>query len=148
MHYLWQKWVGPHFGRFCSKTHLVTLLLFLVSATEPIPRKQAFAKKKILIGPLYESYTFVKKNVSWFYARLARVLFQEPILRPRITTPAFIFFTTALGSLERFGNKNILLNSEKRSSLLQRWRCSCKFKSRRIGSKFEYFGPYTTPGAQ
>jgi hypothetical protein len=110
--------------------------------------KASICKKKILIGPLYESYTFVKKNVSWFYARLARVLFQEPILRPRITTPAFIFFTTALGSLERFGNKNILLNSEKRSSLLQRWRCSCKFKSRRIGSKFEYFGPYTTPGAQ
>jgi hypothetical protein len=40
----------------------------------------------------------------------------------------------AAGSLARFVNKNILFYFEKRSSLLQRWRCSCKFKSRRICS--------------
>jgi hypothetical protein len=34
----------------------------------------------------------------------------------------------------RFENKNILFYFEKRSSLLQRWLCSCKFKSRRLGS--------------
>jgi hypothetical protein len=34
----------------------------------------------------------------------------------------------------RFEIKNILVYFEKRSSLLQRWRYSCKLKSRRIGS--------------
>jgi hypothetical protein len=42
----------------------------------------------------------------------------------------------ATGSLARFDNKNIFFYFEKRSSLLQRWGCSCKFKSRRIGSWF------------
>jgi hypothetical protein len=40
----------------------------------------------------------------------------------------------ATGSLARFKNKDILFYFEKHSSLLQRWRCSCKLKSRRIGS--------------
>jgi hypothetical protein len=43
-------------------------------------------------------------------------------------------FYNSAGSLARFENKNIFFFYEKRSSLLQRWRCSCKFKSRRIGS--------------
>jgi hypothetical protein len=43
-------------------------------------------------------------------------------------------FYNATGSLARFENKNILFCFEKRSSLLQRWHCSCKFKNRRIGS--------------
>jgi hypothetical protein len=43
-------------------------------------------------------------------------------------------FYSATGSLACFENKNILFYFEKRSSLLQRGRCSCKFKSRRIGS--------------
>jgi hypothetical protein len=38
----------------------------------------------------------------------------------------------ATGSLARFEKKIFF---EKRSSLLQRWRCSCKFKSCRIGSR-------------
>jgi hypothetical protein len=44
-------------------------------------------------------------------------------------------FYNATGSLSRFENKNILLYFEKCSSLLQRWRCRCKFKNRRIGSR-------------
>jgi hypothetical protein len=36
----------------------------------------------------------------------------------------------ATGSLARFENKNILFYYEKRSSLLQHWRCSCNLKSR------------------
>jgi hypothetical protein len=43
-------------------------------------------------------------------------------------------FYNSTGSRARFENKNIFFYFEKRSSLLQRWRCSCKFKSRRIGS--------------
>jgi hypothetical protein len=43
-------------------------------------------------------------------------------------------FYNAAGSLARFENKNISFYFEKRSSLLHRWRCSCKLKSRRIGS--------------
>jgi hypothetical protein len=41
-------------------------------------------------------------------------------------------FYNATGSLARFENKNIFYYFEKRSRcrvLLQRWRCSCKFKS-------------------
>jgi hypothetical protein len=36
---------------------------------------------------------------------------------------------------EFFHLKNIFIFYEKRSSLLQRWRWSCKFQSRRIGSR-------------
>jgi hypothetical protein len=42
-------------------------------------------------------------------------------------------FYNATSSLVRFENKNIFSYFEKRSSLLQRWRCSCKFESRSIG---------------
>jgi hypothetical protein len=47
--------------------------------------------------------------------------------------PTIVIYN-ATGSLARFKNKNILFCFEKHSSLLQRWRCSCKFKNRRIGS--------------
>jgi hypothetical protein len=40
----------------------------------------------------------------------------------------------AKSSLVRFEMKNIFSCFEKGSSPLQRWRCSCKFPSRRIGS--------------
>jgi hypothetical protein len=45
-------------------------------------------------------------------------------------------FYNATDGLARFENKNILFYLEKRCSLIQRWRCSCKYKSRRIGSSF------------
>jgi hypothetical protein len=41
----------------------------------------------------------------------------------------------ATSSLVRFENKNIFFATNKRYSLQQRWRRSCKFKSRRIGSR-------------
>jgi hypothetical protein len=42
----------------------------------------------------------------------------------------------ATGSLVRFATKNIFFYFyEKPSILQQRWRCSCKFRSRRIGSR-------------
>jgi hypothetical protein len=44
----------------------------------------------------------------------------------------------ATGSLACFENKNISFYFYKRSSLLQRWRCSCKFKNRRIGSWLQF----------
>jgi hypothetical protein len=48
-------------------------------------------------------------------------------------------FYNATGSLARFENKNIIFFFEKRSSLLQCWHCSCKFKSRRNWLQvFEY----------
>jgi hypothetical protein len=46
-------------------------------------------------------------------------------------------FYNATGSLALFENKNILYYLEKRSSLLQRWRCSCKLKIRRTGSRID-----------
>jgi hypothetical protein len=46
--------------------------------------------------------------------------------------------TISLACLE---NKNILFYFEKRSSSLQRWRCSSKFKSRRIGSRNQSYDP-------
>jgi hypothetical protein len=55
-----------------------------------------------------------------------------------IYNASVVKFYNATGSLARFGNKNISFYFEKRSSLLQLWRCSCKFKSRRIGSWFQW----------
>jgi hypothetical protein len=43
---------------------------------------------------------------------------------------------SATNSMARFYNKNNFSLTYKCSSLLQRWRCSCKFKSRRIGSSW------------
>jgi hypothetical protein len=61
------------------------------------------------------------------------------------TTPIYnasvVNFHNATGSIARFENKNILFYFEKRPSLLQRWRCSCKFKSRRIGSWIPVLSP-------
>jgi hypothetical protein len=51
-----------------------------------------------------------------------------------IYNASVVNFYNATGSLARFENKNILFYFEKRSSLQQRWRCSFKFKNRRIGS--------------
>jgi hypothetical protein len=61
---------------------------------------------------------------------------QFPGANPTIViySASVVNFYNATGSLARFENKNILLYFEKRSSPLQRWRCSCKFKNRRIGS--------------
>jgi hypothetical protein len=44
-------------------------------------------------------------------------------------------FYNSTGSLARFENKNISFYFEKRSSLWRRWRCSCKLRSCRIGSR-------------
>jgi hypothetical protein len=44
-------------------------------------------------------------------------------------------FYNATGSLARFETKIMFFFFEKRSSLLQRWRCSSKFNSRRIASQ-------------
>jgi hypothetical protein len=45
-----------------------------------------------------------------------------------IYNASVVIFYNATGSLARFENKNILFSFEKHSSLLQRWRCSCKLK--------------------
>jgi hypothetical protein len=50
-----------------------------------------------------------------------------------IYNASVVNFYNAMGSLARFENKNILFCFEKRSSPLQRWRCSCKFKNHGIG---------------
>jgi hypothetical protein len=45
-------------------------------------------------------------------------------------------FYNATDNLARFENKNILFYFENAVAYyIQRWRCSCKFKSRRIGSR-------------
>jgi hypothetical protein len=41
-----------------------------------------------------------------------------------IYNASVVKFNNAMGSLARFENKNILFYFEKRSGLLQRWRCS------------------------
>jgi hypothetical protein len=45
-----------------------------------------------------------------------------------IYNSSVVNFYNATGSLARFENKNILFTFKKHSSLLQRWRCSCKLK--------------------
>jgi hypothetical protein len=63
-----------------------------------------------------------------------------PVANPTIViyNASVVNFYNATGSLARFKNKNILFYFVKRSSLLQRWRCSCKFKNRRIGSCWKF----------
>jgi hypothetical protein len=54
------------------------------------------------------------------------------VCSPPEANPAIASYN-AKSSGARFENKMIFFIYEKRSSLLQRWRCSCKFQSRRIG---------------
>jgi hypothetical protein len=44
-------------------------------------------------------------------------------------------FYNSASTLERFDNKSMFFCAVKHSSLPQRWRCSCKFRSGRIGSR-------------
>jgi hypothetical protein len=66
-----------------------------------------------------------------FYTRVTA----KPGANPTIASynASVVHFYNSMSSLARF-KKNSFFYFEKRSSLLQRWRCSCKFKSRRIGS--------------
>jgi hypothetical protein len=57
-------------------------------------------------------------------------------LTTSIYNASIVNFYNVTGSKACFENKNIIFYFEKRSSLLQRWRCRCKFKNRRIGSRF------------
>jgi hypothetical protein len=68
---------------------------------------------------------------------------QEPIRRHSGANPKIVSYNasavkncSAPSTLERFEYKNIFFYYEKRSSLLQRWRCSCKFWSLRIGFRW------------
>jgi hypothetical protein len=60
-----------------------------------------------------------------------------PGVNPTIASynASVVNFYNATGSLARFENKNILFYFVKHCRLLQRWRCSCKLKNRRIGSR-------------
>jgi hypothetical protein len=53
----------------------------------------------------------------------------------KIYSASAVKIYSATNSPVRFEN-NIFFYAEKLSSLLQRWRCSFKFRSRRIGSRF------------
>jgi hypothetical protein len=68
--------------------------------------------------------------------KLQKSLKIRPGANPTIViyNASVVNFYNAMGSLARFENKNILFYFVKRSSLLQRWRCSCKLKNRRSGS--------------
>jgi hypothetical protein len=48
----------------------------------------------------------------------------------------------AMSIIVRFGKKPFSSAVKKRSSLLKRWRCSCKFKSRWIGSRYAHWNAY------
>jgi hypothetical protein len=50
-----------------------------------------------------------------------------------------VIFFNATGSLARFENNFLKFYFEKRSSLLQRWFCIWKFKSRRTGSRSQSY---------
>jgi hypothetical protein len=58
----------------------------------------------------------------------------EPIPTTWIYNAGAVIIYTAVSSLVRFKNRNIFFYFKKHSTLLQRWRCSCKFRRRRIGS--------------
>jgi hypothetical protein len=56
---------------------------------------------------------------------------------------SIVNFYNGTGSLAHFKNKNILFYFEKCSRLLQRWRCSCKLKNRRIGSRRKFLNRFS-----
>jgi hypothetical protein len=80
------------------------------------------------------------KNVKSKLSPNVRKFTQSGHPGPNPTTSIYsasvVYFYNAAGSLACFENKNILFYFENGSGLLQRWRCSCKFKSRWIGSWF------------
>jgi ATP-dependent DNA ligase len=71
------------------------------------------------------------------------VAFLEPGANPTIASyiqrQRCNFFTTPRVAWRDLRTKIFSYIEKKRSSLLQRWRCSCKFKSRRIGSRSQYY---------
>jgi hypothetical protein len=75
--------------------------------------------------------------LEWNFVQLSKAGFLAGV-NPTIANynASVVNFYNATGSLARFENKNILFHFEKRCRLLQRWRCSCKLKNRRIGSRF------------
>jgi hypothetical protein len=70
-----------------------------------------------------------------------RMFESPPGANPTIASynASVVNFYNATGSLARFENKNIIFYFSKHSSLLQRWRCSWKFKNRRIGSRCSHW---------
>jgi hypothetical protein len=65
--------------------------------------------------------------------------FLKPGANPTIViyNASVVKIYNAMDSPVRIENKNISFNLKKRSSLLQRWRCTvCKSRRRRIGSWF------------
>jgi hypothetical protein len=57
----------------------------------------------------------------------------------KIYNASIVKIYNATSSLVRFKNKTSFFYFKKRSSLLQLWRCSCKFKIRRIGSRSHFY---------
>jgi hypothetical protein len=87
-----------------------------------------FASEDYRVNPTF----FVqKRNLSSFINSF--IAGANPTIA--IYNASVVNFYNATGSLARFENKNILFSFEKHSSLLQRWRCSCKLKNRRIGPR-------------
>jgi hypothetical protein len=84
------------------------------------------------IGNIWPLGTFC---VHLIYFPHFSILYQEKSGNPAVN----IYNGTS--SLVRFENKHIFFCFERRSSLQQRWRCSCKFLSRRIGSWLVEFSP-------
>jgi hypothetical protein len=83
------------------------------------------------------------KVLHWRWREMAWAIFWAifsqsgyPGANPTIVSynASIVNFYNATGSIARLENKIFLFYFEKRSSLLQRWSCSCKLKSRKIGS--------------
>jgi hypothetical protein len=81
-------------------------------------------------GPTFLQFCYTlsfKRNKMCRTKHCSITYIVEPILRSRVTTPALQKFTTQQIAYPVFGIKIIFLTL-KHSSLINRWRCSCKSK--------------------
>jgi hypothetical protein len=110
-----------------SPKNSVTKLAFLTQ------NKAKLCKILIITLVFGKNVNFLDKNCR----KSQKNVFMTPGANPTIViyNASVVNFYNATGSLARFENKNILFYFVKRSSLLQRWRCSSKLKNRRIGSR-------------
>jgi hypothetical protein len=118
---------GPLYFHFCVNTPLNCMFSECLDTEVVLLRNLTFGRSKQnwivpnelhLIGP--------NELLTWGQDEFHPVKCVSRFVRSWVTTPAlYAKIYNASSSLTRF---------EKRSSLLQHWCCSCKFRSRRIGS--------------
>jgi hypothetical protein len=100
-----------------------------------------FFKRRLLLHVSWNVFLRFVHTLLHLSAIVSSIMpFLEPVLRSWVTYNAsFVNIYNATSSLVRLEIKNISSYFEERSSLMQFWRCSGKFKSRGIGSWSQFY---------